>query len=615
MSNKKAHLVFFTAVYILLFLYLLFISKPSLLYFQFQPAFYFDTHFLSGLLIYPGGLADGLSLFFFQFFYQNFVGSLLLASLLLGIVLVFQAQIRILFQEKTAFYVTLIPLYFLILLYNDYNMPLVVALKFFLVLLAAVFYSRSGNVIRIALLCGLPVLYWIIGGWFCLFFVIIVLAVHLSTRTSLISFLLPALFFLTYCLSAFISARFIFQISLKEAFLYIIPPKFYYEPILFKITPQFFALFLSVPLLLLLWRIKINISKKFKRSEKSNFIFLYAPIITNIFAVLVLCSIMLLSLNRDEKRKIYISELAATAQWDKVLAEAKRVSAYDRIVEFQTNRAMCFAGCLLDSLFCIEHPVGVDGLFLDRIIASQIAMIASDLYFDLAHINAAQVMAYEYLTKFSYDPRAFKRLVLTNAINGQFSKAEKFLNLLQKSIVHKSWAKQHAFLLNEEKLLADPAIREKREFMAKRDFFLHSKSPNLDMLALLESNNHNKMAFEYLMAYYLLECKLGNVAAHLSMFKEFDYPSIPRHLQEAAIMYQSGARRIGSELIADFPVQVFVLNNFRQLNRIIAKNKYDAQKAMQFLKPEFGDTFWYYLISGGAERNDALKQRKVESLY
>lgn len=615
MLHNKSKMIFFSSIFIVLLAYLWAFFKPSLLYFHFQPAFYFDAHFLSELLNYPGGIADGLSLFIFQFFYNDFIGSLLFASLLLGIALLLQAHIRCLFQSERAALTTLIPVYLLMALYNNYNLPLVIAAKFFLVLLVGTFYVRGNNVIRLFLLIALPIVYWIIGGWFCLFLVIIVLSVHLVTRFTLLSLIFPALFFLIYCLSAFVSARFIFQIPLKEALLYIIPVQFYYDPFLFKLTPLFFAPFLAVPVLFLVWRLKDFMEEKFTRIAKARFVRLYLPTINMLAALLVLCPVLLLSLNRETRRKIYIDELAVSAQWEKILTEAKHVQAYDRVVEFQTNRAMYFTGCLLDSLFSIEHPVGVDGLFTDRIIASQIAMPASDLYFDLAHINASQVMAYEYLTKFRYHPPALKRLVLTNAINGQMHKAEKFLGLLRKSLVHKPWAVKHAFVLDEKKLMSEPLFREKRVFMAKRDFFLHAKNPNLDMLSLLQSNNQNKMAFEYLMAYYLLECKLGNIVAHLSLLKQFDYKYIPRHLMEAAIMYQSGAEKAGSEIISDFPFRVDKFNEFMQFNRIISENKTDKTAAMRLLKAQFGDTFWYYLLSGGAARNTALKQRKIESLY
>ncbi|MBN1464579.1 hypothetical protein JXA02_02375 [candidate division KSB1 bacterium] len=608
MSSRKMDSLFTLLLYSVTFIFSLFIYKPSLLFAQFQPAFYFDRHFLHGFLHYPGGFTDALSLFIFQFFFNDIVGSLLFAAILLAIFLFLQATLR---QVSTAspILVILLPLFLLIMLYNQYNIPLAIAFKFAIVLFCACLYSKGGTMTRVLLLCAQPIFYWMVGGWFSLFFVLVILFIHLFYHWSTVIY--PALFALLYSLSACLSARFLFQISLKEAFLYFIPAQYYLAPFLFKSNILYYLLLGSVPLLLMLLRVRDMLCNK----RQSDVWRKKSEVIDRVTGVAVLCACMIFSIQPDQKRKININCLAEKAAWQSVLREAKQMRSYDRIVEFQCNRAMYFTGCLLDSLFEIEHLVGVNGLFVDRLMASQIALHASDLYFDLAYINAAQVMAYEYLTKFRYDARALKRLALTNAINGHPRKTEKFLQLLQKSLVHRRWARTHHLLLDEERIHEIPGIAEKRRRMPQADFFLSSQEPNTDMVALLESNGGNQMAFEYMMAYYLLECRLGNIAKHIGMLKQFDYGGVPRHLEEAAIMYQTGASRVGGELIKDIPFRRDRIALFGRFNKIIADNQMNRQRADQLLRAELGDTFWYYLFSGGGGRTDILKKRKIESEY
>ncbi|MBN1561699.1 hypothetical protein JW998_15715 [candidate division KSB1 bacterium] len=612
MSYRKLNLFFLFLLYGLSLLFFSLQYKPSLLFHQFQPAFYFDGHFLRGFLAYPGGLSDALSLFIFQFFFKDFIGSLLFAAILLSIFILAQKILVRQLSPSPPLLFILTPLFFLIALYSDYNLPLVVAVKFTIVLLCAHVSDKGKRMTRLCFLCTFPGIYWLLGGWFSLYFVVLILVIHIFYHWSALIF--PVLFGAIYSLSAYLSARFIFQISLREAFLYVLPARYYLAPFLIKFGALYYLLFLALPVIIITLKASQVLAKKrdSEKAQKKKSVVLIVDMATG---VVLLCAVMLFSVQPDPKRKIYINCLAERAAWHDVLIESRKMGVYDRIVEFQSNRAMYFTGCLLDSLFTIEHPAGVNGLFVDRMMASQIALYASDLYFDLAYINAAQVMAYEYLTKFRYDPRALQRLALTNAINGQPLKAEKFLLLLGKSIVHKPWAKRHQILLDENRSLEIPGVAEKRRLMPRTDYFLSSQNPNTDMIALLESNDSNRMAFEYLMAYYLLECRLGNIAKHINMLAKFAYPEVPRHLEEAAIMYQSGIAKVGGELIKDIPFRRDRISMFVRFNKIIADNQRDRKKADQLMRAELGDTFWYYLFSGGCDRTDTLKKRRIESEF
>jgi hypothetical protein len=611
MSFRKMNLFFYFLLYAI-FLFFSLWYKPSLIYSQFQPAFYFDQHFLRSFLEYPGGLSDALSTFIFQFFFNDIIGSFLFATILASIFLFSQAILKRQFSITLPSLMVLTPLFFLIMLYNEYNIPLVIALKFAIVLAGAYLYGKGKTITRLSFLCAFPGIYWLLGGWFSLYFVFIILFIHIYYRWSTLIF--PVLFGLIYGLSAYLSARFLFQISLKEAFLYVMPAQYYLPPFLFEHGPLFYLLFLSIPVMLVTQRA----SQVFYKKQKSENVLMKkraVRIIDMATGIALLCAGMIFSVQPDQKRKIYINFLAEREEWDDVLTESRRMGTYDRIVEFQSNRAMYFTGCLLDSLFEIEHPMGVNGLFVDRMMASQIALYASDLYYDLGYINAAQVMAYEYLTKFRYDPRPLKRLALTNALNGYPLKTEKFLKLLGKSIVHRRWAEQHKILLDENRALEIPGVAEKKRLMPTGDFFLSSKNPNTDMVALLESNDGNRMAFEYLVAYHLLECRLGNIAKYIGMLKKFGYQSVPRHVEEAAIMYQTGVAQIGGEFIKDIPFRRDRISMFARFNKILSDNRTNMKRADQLLRTEFGDTFWYYLYSGGSDRTDILKKRKIESEF
>lgn len=609
--SKKFDTVFLPFIFLLLFFYQLFVYQPFLLYSQFQPAFYFDSHFIQSYLIYPGGVGELLSLFIFQFFVNNVVASILFSLILFAIFVLVRAIFYKQFKTHAPSFFVFLPLLALMVFYNAYNVPLVFALKYMLVLLVIYFYSFQNTWFRTACLLLMPLLYFIFGGWFTLMLVAHITAIHIISKWRL-STLVPLLFIGMYVLSAYLSARFFFYILLKEAFIYVLPFKLTHEPIYFATTFLFYVTSFSVPILLILWRVVEIGLAKFETEKKSSILW---PSIFGVITILIFAVAMMFSDQPDQKRKNFINHLAENAQWNEVLAESKKMREYNRMVEFQTNRAMYFTGCLLDSLFEIDHPVGVNGLFVDRIMGSQVALHASDLYYDLGHINAAQVMAYEFQTKYRYDPRVLKRLALTNAINGHYSKAEKFIMLLKKSPMHRAWAVGHSSLLNEQAISNLDYILIKRQQQPKEDFFIHSQSPYLDMLALLRSDENNKMAYEYLMSYYLLECRLGNIAKSIDGLKTLNYPDVPRHVEEAAIMYQTGAQRTGRELITEIPFRRDRVQEFAKFNEVMVKNTTNDQRKAQLVKQGLTHTFWFYLFDGGGNRTDSMKKRKLEGGY
>ena len=127
-------------------------------------------------------------------------------------------------------------------------------------------------------------------------------------------------------------------------------------------------------------------------------------------------------------------------------------------------RALYHKGMLLDHLFDREQIFGIDGLFITRQISKNSTIPMSALYFELGHINAAQLFSYEAKTSFPYDPRVFKMLTLTNLINEQYSIAEKFIKLLKKSIIHRDWANFYEkYIFNHELCQNDPLFLQKRK--------------------------------------------------------------------------------------------------------------------------------------------------------
>ncbi len=573
-----------------LFYYFYCFFGPGLYYHLYQPVFLFDQTFFQEFFAYPGGMADWLTAFFVQFFIYKFWGAVILAVVFTAI---FGSILHVLHRSNNGNCLVLpafLPLGFLLVLFNQYNFPLVIAVKYLIALVLFSGYIRAVRYTRIVYIAGVPLIYWILGGWVFLFYILLCLLYDLLFfRTAAAK--TAAGFHALFLLLPYIVARFFYIMTFKEAYFYVCPNVTYFEPVLFGQGVLFYLFFLSLPALLLL-----IFTLKWAEISDRCFGFLRHKVFQST-AVMVLAVVLFkVSFNQEQKYKISIDYCAERGLWREVLDLAFEFKGYDQLVNFHVNRALFHTGQLLDNLFSYPQKVGTDGLFINRFIAGQIAIPASDLYFELGHINAAQAWAYEAQAKYKYNPRILKRLLLLNLVNENYVAAEKFVKLLKKSPIHRRWA------LKYEKYISDPSLTEKDRLLVlkrrqspKTDFFISHRFPCADLRQLLEDGPINKMAFEYLAAYSLLDCSVRDILRNIKHLNNFGYDTVPRHVQEAMIMIKaiskSSARNMGADL-KNMGVGPDVMNDFKNFTQFVIRHKKSAKARMD---KKFQDTYWYYV--------------------
>jgi hypothetical protein len=605
--NPNFYFLFF---FIFLFFYYLLVFNPSLYYHHHQPMFLLGKTYLKEFLLYPGGLVEWVTQFFLQFFYFNMLGALITSVLSLSVFVIVYRLIEKIEKLNYSLILSFLPVVFLLIIQNNYKYPLLITFKYSFVLIFFLFYVKISNRYKIFIIPLSCLIYYILGGWAYLFYVVLCLLHELLFSKDRVKYIYAGLNVVVYLIYPYIAARYLFIITLKEAYLYIAPYKFYFAPFLFDPNSYFYLFFLSLPMLqvglfLYLKYIKAKIKSQNKSSSR-----LHHILTQSLFVIFVGILILTFSFDQQEKKKIKIDYLAEQGQWREVLSLSQEIDGYDRMVNFNVNRAFYHTGQLLDNLFYYPQLLGADGLFIDKIIASQIAIPASDLYFDLGHINASQAMAHEAQTKFKHNPRILKRLALINIINEKYIPAKKFLEILKKSILHKNWAKHYEnYLSNESLIKSDSLIQLKRKQKPDFDFFISNENPNFDLTKLLKGKEDNKMAFEYLMAYYLLECRLGDILKHLNKFKNLGYRKFPRHIEEALILAKT---ILPSKIMIERSVSPQRIEQFKQFNIILAQHKNEA-KAKVALEKEFPNTYWYYVRYVCPKKTKLeLKRRKID---
>lgn len=113
------------------------------------------------------------------------------------------------------------------------------------------------------------------------------------------------------------------------------------------------------------------------------------------------------------------------------------------------------------------------------------------------------------------------------------------------------------------------------------------------LLCLLEENSKNKMAFEYLMAWYMLTRQLDKFVRNIRRLDDFDYPDIPRHYEEAVLLYTFAKKKQVD--LNGRRIRLDSRRRFARFNHILSLHGSNAQAAFDSLADYWDSYFFYYL--------------------
>ena len=293
-------------------------------------------------------------------------------------------------------------------------------------------------------------------------------------------------------------------------------------------------------------------------------------------------------------------------KWDDVLRHAQRLPASDVFasdvkVGACINRALYHRGSLLDCMFGYIQASGAPALavLFDKIttMAQTAPMECSEILFDLGRINESEHMAFEALETLGDRPSILKRLVYINILKDEPDAACRFLALLERSLLHSRWAQRCLQQLRADPTLSDvPEVSSRRDLMVVHDAIGPFDEESL-LRQLLDRNKQNRMAFEYLMAHYLLTRQLDKIVANLPRLDEFDFPHLPRHLEEAVVIYleTTGVREPD---LGGRPISVQTQRRYREFLQAFDRYRDNPAVAFVVLFRDFGDSYFFFHAFG-----------------
>ncbi len=287
-------------------------------------------------------------------------------------------------------------------------------------------------------------------------------------------------------------------------------------------------------------------------------------------------------------------------EWQEAVRAGRRVQwrADSLAAALNVNRALYHCDRLAEDMFSFPQnrssllmpPPEMVHLGGD---SATVLMTFSDILADLGRVNLAEHLAHEAFSRVGDRPWVLERLALAQIVKGEIAAGSVFLRSLGGNPVHGGRARLLLRgLAADPTLPGDAELQRLRTVMPDRD---DVKTPTVSSLLtqLLERNPQNRMAFEYLMAHYMLTLQTDKVYAGLSWLDGLGYEAIPRHIEEAVLIHGSqgntrlklGGRRIRPETSRRFGEFMRVLHEGYGVDR---KGTYQA------LARDFGDTYFFY---------------------
>ena len=584
MSKLKKAIPYAT-VALSVYVFYAFVYGATLRYSEQYQLFQSTADYLAHLLARPGGLAMYIGRFLTQFFIAPPIGAFfvsLLATAVFACVTMLLKSNR--YRWQLAMVVTALPICALLDRQSLFNGPVCMLIGCTILL---VFSKIKQNKLAAILL---PILtfatYWIAGGLPATFvagycFCSSIVGKH-NNKTLFISSLTALLIVVA---SPFV-ARQLFGVQLNptRAFLGADYSRLVvYSP---KLLIAATILIAILPLLDNFLNNKLlNLANKLKSK------FLQPSLTCWIFAVFAVGLIFTRMVNFKANRRCEIDFCARTQDWKRIIKIAEKNPPTDDISIAYVNLALTETNRLGDKMFSYEQ-IGPTGLIPDFEIDDDIPMVLSEIYYHLGLTNFAERFAFE-AAKASPDyqesARAVKRLAETSIIKGNYPLARKYLTMLCNTTFYVRWAQKSLRLIDSGRTDENAEWARMRNLRITEDYYYVEKEKDMMLHKVLAANPSNRIAYEYLMTYYLLNKDLESFMQYADFGGRFYGIAYPRAFREAAIFH---LRMTNPDAVKDFgTADRQMLDQFYNFGKIYNTNRHDARLAARF-----GDTYWYYLF-------------------
>ena len=568
--------------------------------------FLFDSGYFLERIVLPGGLADYISEFLVQFYYMPVLGGAIIALLLMGI----QTAVWGLMKQYGArhdfpgYLLSFLPSIALWCAMGDQNVLLSFVVALFGALVIGWIHNRFHNrLVKVVFeLVSTALVYWLLGPVVFLYAVLMIgdTLKNAKQKGNVFSGIGYSAVILILTVAWILLTTQTLQYPLYRIFAGL---NYYRYP--GAISP--------LPFVVMVWAVVIPFlgmipchRKSLQKLQQSK------GVIVLSYVLVIVASWFGIKASFDEMTYDLIDYdfLVRTEQWDKIIEKAEKKPATTPLSVSCVNLALSQKGMLADRLFEF-YQNGGEGLFptFTRDMISPVS--TAEIFFRLGMVNDAErymFEAQEAIPNYRKSARLTRRIIECEIINGNYQVAAKLLRRLQKTLFYSNWANQMMALLGNEKAInRHPVYGKLRKYREKKQDFLFSDQEMDQMLGLLFLNdNHNKMAYEYLMCYELLQRDMEKFMQYYPLGRFVGYDHIPRSFQE--ILVGNWMKTHSDPRTIPYSVDAQNVNNTLNFIQFYMQNPKDPQLSQQ----PYVSNAWHYMV---IQDKEETKKEEKKTIY
>jgi hypothetical protein len=523
----------------------------------------------------PGGLLEYAGIFFTQVYFDPVCGALVISMIFVSLgKALFEVQKALNINNPFSAILVVFPLCLLMLLQKSFEHSVQQNLGFLLVILVFLLYIRLAKRFRILIPAFFPLLFYLAGSFsfICQAMFVVYCLVYIK---GILKYTLPLILIVSTSM-AFVFFREVLFLQPAGSLVHYPIQKYAStaSQAIFFLLCGYFVLF---PFLL---RVNRKITPKI-------------PLIIPAAVILILFTVTGFLLTKPADP--VLADITMTERdvhdlnWDAIIRKHESSPSTNITGQYYYNLALSETDQLCNRLFEGRQDFGAGSLVLprdDKNIDREIYY-----YYAIGLSGEAHHLATESLVKNGYRPEILKILIKTEIINGNYKIAEKFLNVLRRTLHYRKWAYKYIRILDDSLIFSDPEISKKTGMLPKADFFIRPVD-SLNIESILRSDPGNRTAFEYKMARLMLEKDLKSVVREAGKMKENGYTYYPRYIQEAIMeeTYLGNELECSGLVLPDSVISAFRLYR----NEYDSYSKSDKSQLEEKMKGSWGDTYWYY---------------------
>ncbi len=564
---KKSKIIFLIFAF-LSFCFLAFVHPEWLNFHEQYQLFEFSTDYFVEHIVLPGGFVVWFSEFFVQFFYNNFLGALVMTGCLTGIYLLLKNGDN---------QIALLPPVLIWIYSGDENMMMTFPFAVLLSLFAVKGFERLTlkNKFYLQILI-VPLIYWLVGYCAWIYLILSLSKDDNGFRIGKENFIKISALILYLIVFQFFTAFFITRnYPLIDIFCGI----------------DYYRLRMEIPDLQHIITLCCVVVPFVKIPQKKWVMYTQLSLI-----VVVLVVGVIKKYDFDRYSYYKIDYMVRNQEWEKLLDFAKKYNLQSDFASTGVNLALAMTGQMPDRLFEFNQTSN-EGFLSTFGYNSFTCTVTAEACYYLGLVNS--VLRYNFdlqsaILNCNYSGRFTKRIAEAYILNGRYDVARRYLNKLKRTLFYRAWAlKAEDFICNTHNIESNPDWKRLNSIRIKRG--LNFSNPHLGEMLMYFSvmGGENRMALDYALSSFLVKRDLKSFVESFPYYtKYFGTSQIPKIYQQAFLLacVQSG---YSIDRIPNF-ISPEIISFFRDFDTAYLLNK----NSKVFKTGKYAGTYWKYYLLG-----------------